>query len=476
MELSQHTSLKQVQTLSPQFILSQQLLQMPITELMQELSKELDQNPILELEEVSLCPSCKKPLTNKICENCGKNSESFNRETDDFIQHQVEDYGDDSSQYDSGLLQDNEQGNPLAMFTSRENTFHETLIYNFKSLDYPEGTEDLGEFLIRSITDDGFLEHEEQKTMELFGVSEETLEKVISVIQTLDPPGVGGRTPRESLLIQMRALEEDGKHDDVAKTLLTDYYNEIGKSMYQKVAAEMQLPISRIQEAMEFIRRNLNPFPGRAYMNREPVQEAKPALIIRYNGRELVCDVVELADFRLRINRAYIEMFRNYRATGEISRNEMAHVREYFRRAKFFQDSIETRRMTLEKIGRCLCAEQKDFLIHGLPHFNTELTQGRLAEKIEVHESTVSRAMSGKFIRVPNGDILSFDFFFDSSIRPKEYIKNIVSKENAADPISDQKLCELLMEKGIAIARRTVAKYREELKIPSSFERRRIAQ
>lgn len=475
MELSQNISVRQVQTLSPQFILSQQLLQMPVMELMQELAKELDQNPILEIEEVILCSGCRRPLKNAVCEYCGKSSEYSSGETDLFIQQHVLEYAaNDDQHYESGILPDEDAPSPIAQFVSRENSFHEQLVYNFLSMNYPPGTEELGEYLIRSIDDNGFMDYDLQKTLELYSFDEQTIEKTIKIIQSLDPVGVGARNPKEALLIQISALEEEGKHDEVAKILITDFFHEIGKSMFAKVAKLLDLPVSRIQEAMDFIKNNLNPFPGRAYMIREPVQEAKPAIIIRFNGRELTYYVVELADFKLKINKSYIEMFQNNRNTGEISRNEMSHVREYFRRAKFFQDNIETRKRTLDKIAKCLCEEQKEFLVHGLPYFNTELTQGSLAEKIGLHESTISRAMSGKFILIPSGEIISFDFFFDSSIRPKEYIKNIISNENPEDTVSDQQLCELLKEKGIDIARRTVAKYREELKIPSSFERRRM--
>ena len=127
----------------------------------------------------------------------------------------------------------------------------------------------------------------------------------------------------------------------------------------------------------------------------------------------------------------------------------------------------------MEKIAKALIEEQRDFLVHGLPHFNSDITQTKLAEKIGLHESTVSRAMSSKFVQVPSGEIFSFDFFFDSSVRPKEYIRNFISNEKPESPLSDSDLGALLEEKGIVLARRTVAKYREEAHIPSSYQRKR---
>jgi len=199
----------------------------------------------------------------------------------------------------------------------------------------------------------------------------------------------------------------------------------------------------------------------------------KPAIAIKYDGQMLTYEILELTSFQLRISKPYLEMYENYQTGGPVSREDISHIREYFRRAKFFLDSIEQRRTTLEKIAQALCEEQKDFLTKGLPHFNASLTQGAMAEKIGLHESTVSRAMSGKYVAVPSGEILSFDFFFDSSVRPKEYIKNIIANEDAGNPVSDSDLRKMLASKGIDIARRTVAKYRESMCIPSSYERRR---
>lgn len=475
MEIRQVTTLKQVQTLSPQFIQSQQLLQMPVAELVQELQKELSQNPALEIENITTCPHCGRPMEGSRCRHCGRKDNLEEEQTEQFIQQRIMEYDGDSAPYE-GPVDESDEATPFTHFTSRETSFREYLIHNFLASEYPEGTKELGEFLINSIGEDGFLQYDEESTADMFETSTETIEEVVGVIQTLEPAGVGARDAREALLIQLRVLAEEGKGDRLAETIIENYFEDLGKNRHERIAAELEIPLNRVAETLDFIRRNLNPYPGRAYLSRTPeaVQLAKPAIEIRYNGKELSYEVLELADFRLRINHSYLEMYRSFKnGTRDISRKDMSHVREYFRRAKFYQDSIEQRKQTLDKIAGALCEEQKDFLVNGLPHFNTGLTQGGLAEKIELHESTVSRAMSGKFIRVPSGEILSFDFFFDSSVRPKEYIKNLIFNEDPKKPISDNRICDILQEKGIKLARRTVAKYREELRIPSSYERRR---
>jgi len=474
LELHQQTTLKQVQTLSPQFILSQQLLQMPVTELLEELERELSENPALEMEQIPTCPHCERPMRGSVCEHCGRRNNPEEEENELFIRQQMMDYDPDQAPYEAGPSGDYEEERaPVMQFATREGSFHDFLIHNFLASNYPPGTEELGKFLVRSIDEDGFMDIDVDRIKQLFEVDEETIESVRDVIKTLEPIGVGAMDAREALDIQLRELAGHGKKNELAETLIRDFFEDIGKNKLSKISRELSVTVPEINDALDFIRRNLNPYPGREYSDRRPVQLAKPAMVIKYDGRRLTYEVIELSSFRLRVNRAYLEMYENYQKGGSVSRRDMSHIREYFRRAKFYQDSIETRRQTLDKIARALCEEQSEFLIHGLPHFNSDLTQGRLAEKIELHESTVSRAMSGKFVQVPSGDILSFEFFFDSSIRPKEYIKNIIASESSEKPISDKEITETLRKRGIDLARRTVAKYREELRIPSSYERRR---
>ncbi len=475
MEIKLVTSLKQIQTLSPQFIQSQQLLQMPVIELVQEIQKELSENPALEIENIVTCPHCGRPMNGTRCEHCGRKDNLEEEQTEQFIQQRIMEYDGDSAPYE-GPIGEREDATSFTSFTSRETSFRDYLTLNFLASEYPEGTKELGEFLVHSISEDGFLTYDETAIADMFETTPEVIDEVVKVIQTLEPAGVGARDAREALLIQLNVLAEEGKGCELAERIIDQHFENLGKNRYERIATELEVPVSRVRETLDFIRRNLNPYPGRAYMGRstDAVQLAKPAIEIRYDGKALSYEVLELADFRLRINSTYLDMYRSYKqGNTEITRKDMSHVREYFRRAKFYQDSIEQRKQTLDKIAKAICEEQAEFLIKGLPNFNTELTQGRLAEKIELHESTVSRAMSGKFIRVPSGEIFSFDFFFDSSIRPKEYIKNLIFNEDAKKPISDNRIRDILLEKGIKLARRTVAKYREELRIPSSYERRR---
>ncbi len=465
MEIRQITDVRQVQTISPQFILSQRLLHLTSIELIHEIEAELSENPVLEMVEVTTCPNCHRPIEGSRCENCGRKHDADEENLDQFIRQRGIDYEEEKMEYEDSEGQW-ENDLPADQFVQQEGTFHDFLMTGFLSTDFPPGLRELGEYMIYSIDDNGFLKFDTNEIKEKFKVE---------IIQTLDPVGVGAENPREALRIQLKGLEEEGKGNELAVRMIEDHFEDLGIGRFGNIAESMGIEAAEVSRTLEYIRRNLNPFPGRAYTGRLPeiVTLPKPAIAIKYDGQRLTYEVLELASFQLRVSKPYLDMYENYQTGVSVSREDISHIREYFRRAKFFLDSIEQRKTTLERIGGALCEEQRDFLTKGLPHFNAALTQGAMAEKIGLHESTVSRAMSGKYVSVPSGEILSFDFFFDSSVRPKEYIKNIIANEDPKEPVSDSELRKRLSAKGMDVARRTVAKYRESLGIPSSYERRR---
>ncbi len=477
MEIRQVTEARQVQTLSPQFILSQRLLQLTSMELVQEIEAELTENPALELIEVNTCPYCHMPMSKSRCENCGRKRDLEDEHLEQFISSKSMDYDRDGDYYEESAPEGDDDRKQIGNYYEQSGSFHDYVMSNFLSSDYPPELKDLGEYLIYSLDDEGFLIYDLEEIREKFDFGTEEVDKLVEIIKTLDPPGVGAQNAREALLIQLAVLAEEGKSDETAELIIRDNFEKLGRGRYEEIAESLGITVSKVHAALDFIRRNLNPYPARSYVGRTPenVGLAKPSIAIKYDGQTLSYEVLEMNDFQLQINRTYLDMYDRYQnGSSDISRSEVSHIRDYFRRAKFFLDSINQRKQTLEKIATALCEEQRDFLIKGLPNFNSSLTQGKLAEKISLHESTVSRAMSAKFVQLPKGEIVSFDFFFDSSVRPKEYIRNIIATEAEDSPVSDSDIKELLKQKGIDIARRTVAKYREEMGIASSFDRRRV--
>ncbi|MEW5946470.1 MAG: hypothetical protein AB1742_09750 [bacterium] len=477
MELRQETSLRQTLLITPQLLLAQRLLQLPTIELRNEILREINENPALELDEVPTCVFCHRPIPDgeTRCPECGRREPSQeDKELDRFMELHTSDYDWEDARQRS--YYDGDERSHFPDFISAGGSFHDYLLHNFHTLNYPKELEELGEYLVYSINDDGLLEFDPADARERFGVSDEQIATMISIIQTLEPAGVGARNPREALLIQLAALEQEGKTDPHARRVIAECFDRLGKNRLEDVSACLGIQAGEVRKSLDFIRANLNPYPGRAYVHAAAggVEFVRPSIVIKYNGKKLTYEVLDLADFRLKINPHYGELYaRQKNGDAVMDRDEAAHVKEYIRRAKSFLDGINIRRQTLEKIAAALCQQQRDFLINGLPSFNDSLTQSRLASLISVHESTVSRAMSGKFVRVPSGETLSFDFFFDSSVRPKEYMRNFILNENPENPLTDTETGRLLREKGFKLARRTIAKYREELRIPSSFQRRR---
>ncbi|MFH1539489.1 MAG: hypothetical protein ABIH66_11055 [bacterium] len=478
MELRQDTSLRQILTITPQMLLAQKLLQMPILELRDEILTELSENPALEVEEVIVCPFCRRPMKGERCTECGKKeSTTEEEELNRFLEKHTQDTEWEDVHY--GGHSDDERSH-FPEYISSESGFHDFLLHTFRTMESSEELRELGEYLIYCIDEDGLLKFDREHAREKFEIDDGQLDRMIEILQGMEPTGVAAGSPREALLIQLDALEKDGKTIPAgARRIVTDYLTELGKSKLEEIAGALGISVKDVDKVKDFIQRNLNPYPGRAFLQQTPPDAMfiRPSIIIKYNGKELIWEVLELSDFRLRMNTQYVDLYRRQqKGDVKLERGETDHLRDYVRRAKTFMDGISMRRQTLENIAQALCDQQRDFLIHGLPNFNDGLTQSRLAAIISVHESTVSRAMSGKYVQIPSLDVVSFNFFFDSSLRPKEYIRNIIEKEDLKKPYTDAELNRLLQEKGIRLARRTVAKYREELNFPSSFERRRINQ
>jgi RNA polymerase sigma-54 factor len=217
----------------------------------------------------------------------------------------------------------------------------------------------------------------------------------------------------------------------------------------------------------EFVKANLNPYPTSAFTAAVSGGSSRaiirPDVLIRDVDGELIVEVVESRRFSLRVAPIYSSLSSQLRS-AEATENEKQHVRQYVGRAKFFIDNINRRRATMQRIAECLCERQRDYLLEGVQHL-VPLTRAEVGELIGMHESTVSRATADKFVMIPSGEVVPFSHFFTASLGVKDQIRKMIEAEDASSPYSDQEIAELLLAEGVAIARRTVAKYRDELKI-----------
>ncbi len=331
----------------------------------------------------------------------------------------------------------------------------------------------IAEYLIGSLDSRGFLSDSLEAISESLEVEIDRIEKVLRQIQEVSPPGTGARDVRECLLLQLQALAEQGTSCPLVISLIEDHFHLLCKGDIAAAADQLGVSISEAREAVDFIRRRLLPFPALDSLvpdwASEPVQAVIPTVQIeRTEEGSFRVRILESERFSLSLSPSY-DLYATSQGAGVNGTSvERAHVANCCREAKTFLAHMRQRWQTLRKVSECLVSHQEDFLLHG-PRFLKPLTRADVAKEIGVHESTVSRATSKKYVRMPDGSVQPFERFFDSSLPALEALKELLRDEEQVR--SDADLATELSARGYAIARRTVAKYRGLLGIPSSYRR-----
>jgi len=287
------------------------------------------------------------------------------------------------------------------------------------------------------------------------------------VLQAQEPAGIGARSMQECLLLQLRRLEGADVQEGVAAQILEHQWTLLGRGHYREIARQLGRPRQQVEAAITFIQEHLTPFPLSGYLGPDlqagapPTRTITPDVIISpraaAEGGGYEVDVVEAERFDLTINSAYLRAARALRGSQDESAQ---HVQEYLARTRVFISAIKHRWATLDTITRCLIEGQPDFLTEGRALLRSA-TRAEVAERLGIHPSRVSRATADKYLLLPNAEVVPFSLFFRSDIPIKEVLKELWSQETR--PLSDQQVTEVLRARGILLARRTVAKYREEL-------------
>ncbi len=338
----------------------------------------------------------------------------------------------------------------------------------------PLGPEELriGEQIVGNIDDDGYLRASVEEIAASCGSSTEAVERVLEVIQSFDPPGVGARDLRECLLLQLSQKEEP---NPMAEALLRDHFDALKRGDYQALAKGLGLQIEEVLEVIEQIKR-LEPKPGRPF-SPEAARVIVPDVIIYKTGNDFEVALNDDGLPKLRINRHYRRMLEE---GGEGVPVE--YLKEKMRAAQWLIKSLEQRQQTLYKVTKSIVKFQREFLEKGIDYLRPLILRD-VAEDVGMHESTISRVTTNKYAVTPQG-LFELKFFFSGKVgegavemsvrRVKKLIQEIIAEEDPRAPYSDQRIVEILKARyGLEIARRTVAKYREGLAIPSSKERRR---
>jgi RNA polymerase sigma-54 factor len=463
--LSYGLSLEQTQKLimTPELRQAIAILQLSALELSTYVDQQLLENPLLETMEESPEHGVENSSDEgKEEKNTLDSENNWDMDWEEYFQNQEERI---SREYDP----DAAQTRKLEPFISAAPTLQEHLLEQLHVQKFSCSLQ-LAEYIVGNLDDNGYLTVTLEEIAKEQNVPLEKVEKALSIVQSLDPLGVGARNLEECLKLQLPLLPDCPP--ELAAFL--EYLEDLAAGRLQRIATHLKISLARVQELADIVR-TLDPKPGRRFSGAGGIRYIVPDVIIEEIEGEFIILVNDITVPRLGINQTYRKA---------LSQNNESETRKFVEQklnaAAWLIRSIEQRRMTLYKVANAIVQRQEDFLRRGIRYLKP-LTLKDIAEDVGVHESTVSRATANKYVQTPRG-IFEFKFFFASSLGNdqgittegiKQALKDLIAGENPKSPYSDQKLSELLKEKGMEISRRTVAKYRDELGIPSTALRKR---
>ncbi len=495
MALSQTLQQKLLQKLSPQQIQLMKLLQVPTANLEERIKEELEENPALELDDEKhddAADELKDEFTetedNEYEEKSGSEDEYDNIDVSEY----VHDGDDDVADYK--LRDDNypdEEQKQIPFKT--EASFYETLLMQLGLLKLSEKEQRIAEQIVGSIDEDGYLRRETSAIVDdlafrqNISATEEEVEAIIQRIQRFDPPGVAARDLQECLLLQLQRQKDEGKDVDTAMLAIRRYFDEFTKKHYEKIQRGLNIDEEQLKEVMQQIIR-LNPKPGGnvGSINKAESYVVPDFFILNNNGKlELTLNSRNAPE--LRISEGYRDMMKEYdRGAKKDKRQKEAvlFIKQKIDAAKWFIDAIKQRQHTLLSTMTAIMNHQHDFFLTGDETTLRPMILKDIAEKTGLDISTVSRVANSKFVQTEFGTY-RLKFFFSESLSTdsgeevstrevKKILSDLIEGENKKRPLSDERLTEMLQEKGYNIARRTVAKYREQLNIPVARLRKEL--
>lgn len=484
--LNQKLSQKLLQKLSPQQIQLMKLLQVPTVQLEQRIKEELEANPALdegpepdENEYQEGEPDTGDDLLTLEKDEDGRNEIDDDLDLSDYYdEDEVANYKLKSDNYSSD---DEEKTIPIAV----ESSYHEHLVDQLGMLDLDERTLKVAEQIIGSIDDDGYLRRDLDSVVDdlAFGqnifTSVEELEGLLEQIQTFDPPGTGGRDLQECLMIQLNRLDADEPAVQRAKLIISEYFELFTKKHYEKLERSLDVSQEELKEALDTILK-LNPKPGSGFSGSGKGQQyVTPDYFINNNNGELHLSLNARNAPELRVSQNFKDMLHDYDKSKTKSKEQkeaVMFIKQKIDSAKWFIDAIQQRQHTLLSTMQTIMQYQYDFFLTGDETELKPMILKDIAERTGLDISTVSRVANSKYVQTEFGTF-SLKYFFSESLQTdsgeevstrevKSILSDLIGKENKRKPLSDQKLMEHLNEKGYNIARRTVAKYREQLNIP----------
>lgn len=505
-ELSQKLKLSQSLVMTPQLQQAIKLLQLNRIELQEVVTQEMMENPILEeLTELGEAePELPPELARETEAIPGSEGAEVQLPTQDTFQQQntqeeplvspgskeddfnwesyMEDYSSSSSTAPS-MKEINDELPSFENALTKTSSLEEHLLWQINMMPLSDDEKKFGSIVIANLNDDGYLEGELKDHALAAGMELEDADEVLRMIQQLDPIGIGSRSLQECLQIQSEFLIP---RQELVEKILADYMPELEKRNYNAIAKSLSLPIEKIAEAARTIM-EFEPKPARSFHSAD-TQYISPDIYVHKVGNEFMILLNEDGMPRLRISPYYKTILsaasKKDAEGGDAKKVTKDYVQDKLRSAVWLIRSIHNRQKTIYKVTEAIVRRQRDFFDKGVQHLKPMILKD-VAADIGMHESTISRVTTNKYVHTPVG-IFELKYFFNSSINAtdggdalaseavKEKIRQLIGKEDPKNPVSDQKIVEILKGDGIDIARRTVAKYRDALGILSSAKRKQV--
>ena len=470
-------------TMTPQLQQAIKLLQLSTLDLQQEIQEAIESNPLLEIEEPHSDHNDKERSGDTNASIDSDNVSSHDALEGNAVPEELpldstwDDYYSASSapMTSSGSVMDDD--NVYQGETTDDIQSH--LLWQMGLTPFSDNDRAIAIAIIDSIDESGYLTVSSDEILESMQDDEIELDEVECVlkrIQMFDPVGSGSRNPQECLLVQLRQFDEATPFLKEAKLIITEHTDLLSSKDYRTLMRKTRLKEDQLREVMLLLQ-SLNPRPGSALITKEPEYVIPDVSVAKKNGRwtvELNPDSLP----KLNINQQYAALSKNSRNSSD-----SAFVKSHMQEAKWFIKSLESRNDTLLKVANCIVQQQMGFFELG-PEMMKPMVLNDVAEMVDMHESTISRVTTQKYMHTPRG-IYELKYFFSSHVATdsggecsstaiRALIKKLVAAENTVKPLSDSKIADVLADQGIKVARRTIAKYRESLSIPPSNQRKSL--
>ena len=478
--LKQNLKLKLSQKLSPQQIKLMKLIQLSTLDLEQKIQNEIGENPALE-----------KGIEN--LNNDNHDDDYDNTENNDSTEIEIDEYinNDETPYY---KLNSNNYSNEdeKSINISGEISIHQNLLQQMGNLILDETETKISEFLVGSIDDSGYIRRTNEEIIDDIAftqnliVNDDELNKVLRLIQTLDPPGIGARSLKESLMIQLKKKESPKSEIILAKKILENDFDLFSKKNFSKLQEKYKISQIELKRAIHVISK-LNPKPGISTSTNQTANQIIPDFILTIEEGNIEVSLNNRNSPQLKISNSYKEMLEGYVNNKNKSKSDndaILFIKQKLDSAQWFINAIEQRYQTLSLTIKAIIDYQKEYFLTGDERKLKPMILKDIAEKINMDISTISRVANSKYIDTPYGIKLLKTFFSEgfknqdgeniSSIEIKNILESLIKKENKSNPITDEEISKLLKDKGYNVARRTVAKYREQLEIPISRMRKEL--